>query len=175
MRQLHAHVPNGCRSFRFKSIRYKFIRQFYVLGFKERRIFTQNVSLFTRTILEVNKIFVQFHFLSSYQNDRFPCKWIPPKEQITCPVWRIHKTYKLKRYVAICDAIWTFPLQSSPWLLEFPSDSFVLQHSVKWAHYQGFTVLRWTAGERDLIPSQHLSGGPKNIRRGSFNRVVLAG
>ena len=37
---------------------------------KERRIFTQNVFLVqVQTLLEVNKISVQFHCLSSSQND----------------------------------------------------------------------------------------------------------
>ena len=35
---------------------------------KERRILTKNIFLIhVQTILEVNKIFVQFHCLSSYQ------------------------------------------------------------------------------------------------------------
>ena len=37
-----------------------------------RRIFTQNVFLaYMQTALEENKIFVQFHCLSSYQNNKF--------------------------------------------------------------------------------------------------------
>ena len=37
------------------------------------KIFTQNVvSCSLATILEVNKIFVQFHCLSLYRNDPFP-------------------------------------------------------------------------------------------------------
>ena len=41
---------------------------------KERRIFTQNVLIvYMQTVLEVNKIFVQFHCLSSYQNNQFSC------------------------------------------------------------------------------------------------------
>ena len=39
---------------------------------KEQRIFNQNVFLVhAQTLLEVNKIFVQFHRLSSYQNDLY--------------------------------------------------------------------------------------------------------
>ena len=39
---------------------------------KEQRIFNQSVFLVHgQTLLEVNKIFVQFHRLSSYQNDLY--------------------------------------------------------------------------------------------------------
>ena len=49
-----------------------------VAWLKERRIFTQNVFLvYAQTILEVNEIFVQFHCLSSYRNDRFPDRTFP--------------------------------------------------------------------------------------------------
>ena len=41
---------------------------------KEQRIFTQNVFLVdAQTILEVIKVFVQFHLLSPYRNDPVPC------------------------------------------------------------------------------------------------------
>ena len=41
---------------------------------KEQRIFTQNVFLVDeQTILEVIKVFVQFHPLSPYRNDPVPC------------------------------------------------------------------------------------------------------
>ena len=41
---------------------------------KEQRIFTQNVFLVdAQTILEVIKVFVQFHPLSPYRNDPVPC------------------------------------------------------------------------------------------------------
>ena len=37
---------------------------------KEQRVFTQIIFLFhAQTVLEMNKIFVQFHCLSLYQND----------------------------------------------------------------------------------------------------------
>ena len=39
---------------------------------KEQRVFTQIIFLFkVQTILEMNKIFVQFHCLSLYQNDLY--------------------------------------------------------------------------------------------------------
>jgi len=54
---------------------------------KERRMFTQNVFLVqaqTTHILEVNKIFVQFHCLRFYgkllyQNDQFPVATVREK------------------------------------------------------------------------------------------------
>ena len=48
---------------------------------KERRIFNQNVFLVhVQTLLEVNKIFVQFHRLSSYQNDLYWNDWFHAKQ-----------------------------------------------------------------------------------------------
>ena len=57
------------------SIQVNFIKVYLVLRtwLKQRRIFTQNVFLVQlQTSPEVIKIFVQFHCLSSYRNDRFP-------------------------------------------------------------------------------------------------------
>lgn len=59
------------------------------------------------------------------------------------------KTYKQQGVWAV----WTFSLQSPPWLLKFPCDSFALKDSGKWPRYRGFTALRWTTGERDLTLS----------------------
>ena len=58
-------------SFQFKSFQYKFIQLscsfMYLAYLKERKIITQNVFLIhVQTILEVIRLFVQFHCLSSY-------------------------------------------------------------------------------------------------------------
>ena len=66
----------GTGRFDIKSFRYKFTqwksKKFHLLWLKERRAFTQNVFLVhAKTLPEVKEIFVQFHCLSSYQNDLF--------------------------------------------------------------------------------------------------------
>ena len=61
---------DGYRSFRYKFIHSR-CKQFLLLGLKSKDIHPK-YFFHSQTTLEVNKMFVQFHCLSLYQNDRFP-------------------------------------------------------------------------------------------------------
>ena len=62
------------KSFRYKSLRQKFIRprckHFHLLGVKSEES-SSNFFFHAQTILEANEIFVQFHCLSSYRIDLY--------------------------------------------------------------------------------------------------------
>ena len=62
---------SGYRSFQYKLIRLR-TKYLHVLGLKNEGINYNVFLVHSQTILEVNKMFVQFHCLSLYRNDWFP-------------------------------------------------------------------------------------------------------
>lgn len=127
MRQLYVHVANGCQVVSIQV--YSEVSRPWL---KERTKFTQNAPLFTRTTVNLKwtKFLCSFAaWVRIETTGSFASESHQRANHVTC--FENTKTYKL--IFKGVWAIWAFSLQSPPWLLKFPCDSFSLKDSgIKW-------------------------------------------